>query len=131
MEYSDLRILDTPCPVCVGKHVTVTRDGQFCVRFRDGGSTAGSGAGRGTKPWHENGKELMRTQQWVHGLDRIHLQVSQRRHRLTRIDNGSEVFDSGRRRHRCRRTQGGRLLRQLNGESRTGGSRHGRGADTG
>ena len=39
--YSDLRILDRPCPVCVcvGKHVTVTRDGQFCERFRDGGST--------------------------------------------------------------------------------------------
>ena len=104
IEYSVLRILDRSCPVCVGKHVTVTRDGQFCERFRDGGSTVGSGARRGTKPWEENGKELMRTQQWANGLDRIHLLVSQRRHRLTRIDIGSEIFDSGRRHHRCRRT---------------------------
>ena len=100
-EYSVFRILDRPCPVCVGKHVTVTRDGQFCERFRDGGSTVGSGARRGTKPWQENGKELMRTH---HGLDKIHLQVSQRRHRRTRIDTGSEIFDSGRRHHRCRKT---------------------------
>ena len=53
--------LDRPCPVCVVNTYTVTRDGQFCERFRDGGSTVGTGARRGTKPWPENVKELMRT----------------------------------------------------------------------
>ena len=47
IEYSDLRILDRPCPVCVVKHVTVTRDGQFCERFRDVGSTHSNASGRG------------------------------------------------------------------------------------
>ena len=46
----------------------------------------------------------LRTQQWDHGLDRIHLQVSQRQHWRTHIDNGSATFDFGRGPHRCRRT---------------------------
>ena len=62
----------------------------------------------------------MKIQQWAQGLDRIHLQVSQRQHRLTRIENGSEIFDSGRRHHRLQKNRaGGWLLRQLRGESRT------------
>ena len=62
----------------------------------------------------------MRTQQWDHGLDRTHLQVSQRQHWRTHTDNGNAIFDSGRQPHRCIRT--GRVdgfLRQLKGESRT------------
>ena len=39
---------------------------------------------RGTKPWQDNGKESRRTQQWDHGLDRTHLQVSQAQHWRTR-----------------------------------------------
>ena len=62
------------------------------------------GARRGTKPWQDNGKELMRIQQWDHGLDRIHLQVSQRQHWRTHTDKGNAIFDFGRRPHRCRRT---------------------------
>ena len=46
----------------------------------------------------------MRTRQWDHGLDRTHLQVSQRLHRRALIDNGNAIFDFGRRPHRCRRT---------------------------
>ena len=62
----------------------------------------------------------MRTQQWDHGLDRTHLQVSQLQHWRTRTDNGNAIFDSGREPHRCRRTGRVRwLLRQLKGESRT------------
>ena len=69
---------------------------------------------RGTKPWQDNGKELMRTQQWDHGWNRIHLQVSQRQHWRTLADNGNATFDSGRLLHRCRRTgRVGWLLRQL------------------
>ena len=56
IEYLDRRNFDRLCPVFAGKHVTVTRDGRFCARFRDGGSTLGSGARRGSKPWQENGK---------------------------------------------------------------------------
>ena len=40
----------------------------FCINIPDGRSTVGSGARRGTKPWQDNGKELMRTQQWDHDL---------------------------------------------------------------
>ena len=58
----------------------------------------------GSKPWQDNGKELMRRQQWDRGLDRIHLQVFQRQHRRTHTDNGNAIFDSGKRLHRCRRT---------------------------
>ena len=35
---------------------------------------------RVSKPWQDNGKELMRRQQWDRGLDRIHLKVPQRHH---------------------------------------------------
>ena len=62
----------------------------------------------------------MRTQQWDHGLDRIHLRVPQHQQWRTHTDNGNAIFDFGRRPHRCRRTgRGGWLLRQLKGESRT------------
>ena len=63
-------------------------------------STVGSGAQRGTKPWRGNGNELMRIRQWDHGLDRTHLQVSQRQHRRTLTDNGNAIFDFGRRPYR-------------------------------
>ena len=66
--------------------------------------TVGGGAARGSKPWQYNGKELKRRQQWDRGLDRIHLQVSQRQHRRTHTNNGNAIFDSGKRLHRCRRT---------------------------
>ena len=76
--------------------------------------------GVGTKPWQDNGKELMRTEHWDHGLDRIHLQVSQPQHWRTRTDIGNAIFDSGRQPHRCRRTgRGDGSSRQLKGESRT------------
>ena len=65
-------------------------------------------------------KGFMRTQQWDRGLDRIHLQVSQRQHWRTHNDNGNAIFDFGRRPHRCRRTgRGDGFLRQLKGESQT------------
>ena len=64
---------------------------------------------RGTKPWQDNGKEFMTTQQWDHGLDRIHLQVYQRQHWRTHTDNGNAIC---RQPHRCRRTsRGGWLLK--------------------
>ena len=60
----------------------------------------------------------MRTQQWDHGLDRIHLQFSQRQHWRTDTDNGNTIFDFGRRPHRLHKNwQKGWLLRQLKGES--------------
>ena len=62
----------------------------------------------------------MRTLQWDHGLDRTHLQVSQLQHWRTRTDNGNAIFDSGRQPRRCSKNrQGGWVLRQLKGESRT------------
>ena len=103
--YSDLRNCDNSCSGCVGIHVTISRHCQFCARLGDGRSTVGGGElARGSKPWQDNGKELMRRQQWDRGLDRIHLQVSQRQHWRTHADSGNAIFDSGKRLHRCRRT---------------------------
>ena len=111
---SDLRNCDNSCSVCVGKHGTVSRYCRFCARLGDGRSTVGSEASRGTKPCQDNGKELMRRQQWDRGLDSIHLQVSQRQHWRTHIDNGNAIFDSGRRPRSCRRTsREDGFLRQL------------------
>ena len=103
--YSDLRNFDNSCSGCVGKHVTISRHCQFCARLGDGRSTVGSGAlARGSQPWQDNGKELMRRQPWDRGLDRTHLQVSQRQHWRTHTDNGNAIFNSGKQPHRCRRT---------------------------
>ena len=44
--------------LCVGVTIAVTRHCHFCKRFRDGRSTVGSGARRGTKPWRGNGKRV-------------------------------------------------------------------------
>ena len=66
-DLSDLRNCDNSCSVCVGKHVTVSRYCRSCARLGDGRSTVGSGASSGSKPWQDNGKESMRTQQWDHG----------------------------------------------------------------
>ena len=47
---------------------------------------------------------MMRTQQWNHGLGKIHLEVSHRQLRRTHIDNGNAIFDFGKRSHRCKRS---------------------------
>ena len=47
-------------------------------------------------------------------------QLSQRQYRRTLADNGNAIFDSGKRRHRCRRTgRGDGFLRQLKCERQT------------
>ena len=101
IEYSDLRILDRPCPVCVGKHITVTRDGQ---------------ARRGTKPWQENGKELMRgptvwtgsTSKFLSANTGVHIPTMETR--SSTLAGDIIVAED---------PAEGWLLRQLKGESRT------------
>ena len=113
-DYLDLRNRDNFCSVCVGKHVTVSRYCRFCARLGDGRSTVGSGAGRGTKPWQDNWKELMGTQQWDHGLDRIHLYGNIGVHIQT-VETRSSALAGDL--IVAENRQGRWLLRQLKGES--------------
>ena len=67
-----------------------------------------------------HGKELMRTQQRDHGLDRTHLQVSRRQHWRTHTDEWKRDLRLWQATSSLRQNrQGGWLLRQLKGENRT------------
>ena len=81
--------------LCVGVTIAVTRHCHFCKRFRDGRSTVGSGARRGTKPWRGNGKESTGTRQWDHGLAKNRFRASKRQLQRAPAVNGSATFDLG------------------------------------